>query len=186
DVLIDLFEAQFIEPQNALGAHVRALFRDIDRPDHFVWIRSFADMQTRLAALEGFYGGQVWATHGAAANATMIDSDDVHLLQAVDQAFPARRRCDGAFFQLDILPEVSEAELEKAILGRKEVVGAFRTLAAENNFPRLPVHSHKVGVMLRIAVTSAGCAAMAGLLKPLATRRLLPTLHSPLQLGEEM
>jgi hypothetical protein len=30
----------------------------------------------------GFYGGPVSRKHGAAANATMIDSDDVHQLRA--------------------------------------------------------------------------------------------------------
>ncbi len=80
DVLIDLFDHEFVETQEALGMRVLGQFRDLDRPDRFVWLRSFADMQARHRALEGFYGGPVWAAHRNAANATMIDSDNVHLL----------------------------------------------------------------------------------------------------------
>src|SRR5262245_28954641 len=76
DELIALFEREFIETQEAHGMRVIAQFRDLDRPDHFVWLRGFADMSSRRSALEGFYGGPVWAAHREAANATMIDSDN--------------------------------------------------------------------------------------------------------------
>ena len=56
-------------------------FTDLDRPDHFVWLRGFADMAARRAGLESFYGGAVWARHRSAANATMIDASDVRLLR---------------------------------------------------------------------------------------------------------
>ena len=36
DVLIELFEREFIETQEALGMRVMGQFRDRDRPDHFV------------------------------------------------------------------------------------------------------------------------------------------------------
>src|SRR6185295_5460041 len=81
DELIALFEREFIETQEAAGARVIAQFRDLDRPDHVVWLRGFADMTARKRALEAFYGGASWATHRDAANATMIDSDDVRLLR---------------------------------------------------------------------------------------------------------
>ena len=55
----------------------------LDRPDRFVWLRGFADMTVRKTALESFYGGTLWKSHSAAANATMIDVDDVLLLQPV-------------------------------------------------------------------------------------------------------
>jgi quinol monooxygenase YgiN len=89
DALIALFEREFIEPQEALGAHVRATFRDLDRPDRFVWIRSFADARSRFAALGGFYTGAVWQAHRSAANATMIDSDNVLQLRPVSGALGA-------------------------------------------------------------------------------------------------
>ena len=38
-------------------------------------------MDSRARALRDFYGGSVWKTHREAANATMIDSDNVLLLR---------------------------------------------------------------------------------------------------------
>jgi hypothetical protein len=52
DVLIDFFDRQFIESQEADGMAIVGQFRDRHRPDRFVWIRGFADMQRRHAALE--------------------------------------------------------------------------------------------------------------------------------------
>ena len=81
DVLIDLFDREFVETQEAHDLRVLGQFRDLDRPDLFVWLRGFADMESRRRALEGFYGGPTWAAHRNAANATMIDSDNVLLLR---------------------------------------------------------------------------------------------------------
>ena len=84
DVLIELFEREFIEPQQALGIDVVGIFRDLDDPDRYVWLRGFADMASRPAALAGFYDGPVWQRHRTAANATMIASDNVLLLRPTD------------------------------------------------------------------------------------------------------
>jgi quinol monooxygenase YgiN len=81
DVLIGLFEQEFIETQEATGMTVIGTFRDMDNPDRFVWLRGFTDMPTRARALQEFYGGPVWKAHREAANATMIDSDNVLLLR---------------------------------------------------------------------------------------------------------
>jgi hypothetical protein len=81
DILIELFDREFIEPQEALGIRVIGQFRDLDHPDRFVWLRGFRDMNSRVKALSDFYGGPVWKTHRQAANATMIDSDNVLLLR---------------------------------------------------------------------------------------------------------
>src|SRR4030095_3778261 len=81
DVLIELFDREFIESQEALAMTVVGQFRDLDEPNRFVWLRGFADMASRARALEGFYGGPVWKAHREAANATMIDSDNVLLLR---------------------------------------------------------------------------------------------------------
>jgi hypothetical protein len=81
DELIGLFEREFIESQEVLGMTLFGLFRDADHPDRFVWLRGFSDMLARREALSAFYGGPVWQAHGAAANDTMIDSDNVMLLR---------------------------------------------------------------------------------------------------------
>jgi len=82
DVLIGLFEREFVESQEALGMKVIGTFTDIDRPNRFVWLRGFRDMDSRLAGLTSFYGGPVWQGHRNEANATMVDSDNVLLLHA--------------------------------------------------------------------------------------------------------
>ena len=80
DVLIDLFDREFVESQEALGMKVIGQFRDLDNPNRFVWLRGFRDMPSRAQALKDFYGGPVWKAHREAANATMIDSNNVLLL----------------------------------------------------------------------------------------------------------
>lgn len=81
DVLITLFDREFVETQEAVGIDVIGQFRDLDAPDHFVWLRGFPDLRSRTESLRAFYGGPVWQAHRSAANATMIDSDDVLLLR---------------------------------------------------------------------------------------------------------
>jgi NIPSNAP len=80
DVLIDLFDREFVETQEEVGIKIIGQFRDLDHQDHFVWLRGFRDMTARAKALNDFYNGPVWKAHREAANATMIDSDNVLLL----------------------------------------------------------------------------------------------------------
>jgi hypothetical protein len=81
DELIDLFEAEFMEPQEACGIRILGTFRDLGDAQRFVWIRSFPDMVARAKSLADFYGGSAWRRHREVANATMIDSDNVLLLR---------------------------------------------------------------------------------------------------------
>ncbi len=80
DVLIDLFDREFVESQEALGMKIIGQFWDLGNPNRFVWLRGFRDMPSRAQALKDFYGGPVGKAHREAANATMIDSDNVLLL----------------------------------------------------------------------------------------------------------
>ena len=79
--LIELFDRQFVETQEAVGIQVIGQFRNIDDPDQFVWLRGFNDMSAREQSLNAFYSGPIWKSHRDAANATMIDSDNVLLLR---------------------------------------------------------------------------------------------------------
>jgi hypothetical protein len=81
EVLIDLFDRHFVEPQEAAGMTLAGQFRDRRRPDRFVWLRGFSNMESRHKALDAFYGGPVWAAHKATANNTMEDVSDVLLLK---------------------------------------------------------------------------------------------------------
>ena len=151
DELIELFERELVESQEELGARVVGTFRDLGDPDRFVWVRGFADMSTRLAALSGFYGGPVWKEHREAANATMIDSDDVLLLEPVGEGFPEAPRAAvgaGAPGPSRVLVvvrtgsgvEPAAAEAER-LLGVRPVVA--RTAPYVNDFPALPVRDER-------------------------------------------
>ena len=163
DVLIDLFDREFVETQEALGIKIIGQFRDLDHPDHFVWLRGFRDMTSRAKALNDFYGGPIWKAHREAANATMIDSDNVLLL---------RPALSTSGFSLENMkrPPVGSDEVPKSLIvatiyyfedpvaadfinffehtlrPAAESLGAtisayFVTENSENTFPALPVRA---------------------------------------------
>jgi hypothetical protein len=107
DALIALFDRHFIESQEAAGMTIVGQFRDRRRPDRFVWIRGFSNMQSRHAALEQFYGGPVWAEHKAAANTTMLDVGDVRLLK------PSR---PDTAFHIDVSSRPAPGETRSAVM----------------------------------------------------------------------
>jgi hypothetical protein len=151
DELIELFDREFVETQEAVGARVLGQFRDRDDQDRFVWLRGFADMATRGEALAAFYGGPVWREHRAAANATMIDSDDVLLLRPVSGLDLAGRTRGGPTTLVTVTiyhlpPDGEDAFLDFFASDAEPLLTAtgapplavLRTLRAENNFPGLP------------------------------------------------
>lgn len=159
DTLISLFEKNFIESQDSVGAHVIGMFRDLDDPDRFVWIRGFRDMPTRQQALEDFYvRNPMWVAHKKEANATMVDSDNVLLLRAL----PPGPEFSGsapvlsgpeALFGLTIyyLGSVDTAQFteffDHVILPHLNAlnvhpIATLATNEAPNNFPRLPIREH--------------------------------------------
>ena len=81
DTLIDLFERDFLDPQEVMGAELIGQFCDLENPNRFVWLRGFPDMSSRGRMLEEFYTGSIWKAHREEANATMEDSDNVLLLR---------------------------------------------------------------------------------------------------------
>lgn len=161
DMLIDLFEQHFIEAQEQTGLRVLGQFRDLDHPDRFVWLRSFDSMPARKAALERFYGGAVWKAHREAANATMIDSDNVLLLRPAqaDARFVLDRytrpalEADAAdnglvVASIHYLREPATPALLRLLRTRVEPqlreagarpLASFVTEVAPNTFPALPV-----------------------------------------------
>lgn len=141
DELVDLFERELVAPQEAVGMAVLATFTDADEPDHFVWLRGFADLATRDAGLRAFYGGPVWATHGPAANATMLDSDDVHLLRPVGEL-----SFDDAHAGAVLVTITAEGAAPAIPGGRR--LAHLETEPSPNSFPRLPVHTKQVTVAL--------------------------------------
>lgn len=134
--LITLFEREFIHTQQALGLHVLGIFRDADDADRFVWLRGFANMAARRAALEAFYGGPVWRRHRNAANATMIDSDDVLLLRP--QAGALVDAGSGNWHALICPLAAPLDEAQRAAL-QGQPAAWFDSEPTPNDFPRLPV-----------------------------------------------
>ncbi|MEV7094695.1 NIPSNAP family protein [Amycolatopsis sp. NPDC051045] len=130
DELIELFEREFIEPQEAAGAHLFGLFRAPAAPDEFVWLRGFRSMEARKEALEQFYFGPVWKEHRAAANATMIDSDNVLLLRPVRRGLSAPP--PGAGVHVTVSAQSPPPE---------SAFAAFETEPSPNTFPQLPVRT---------------------------------------------
>jgi len=161
ETLIELFDREFIETQEEAGIQLIAQFRDIDRPDVFTWLRGFADMESRAAALAAFYDGPAWHAHRDAANSTMIDSDNVLLLRPAGPASgfvfdPADRPGIGAttilpgLFVATIYPLAAAAAKSFAEIFYRVMmpeltsagavpIAVFETEPAKNTFPRLPV-----------------------------------------------
>jgi len=144
DDLVEVFDRELVETQEACGMRVLGQFRDLDRPDRFVWLRGFPDMETRRESLTAFYSGPVWEQHGPAAVDTMIDSDDVLLLEPATFLLP-EARADG---------EAAPSELTITIydgrppVGGGEPIAMLHTLAADNTYPALPVRDADVTVRI--------------------------------------
>jgi quinol monooxygenase YgiN len=185
DTLIDVFDRHLVETQEDTGMKVIGQFRDLDRPDHFVWLRGFGDMEARRRSLEAFYTGPVWAAHRDAANATMIDSDDVLLLrpawpgagfdlagatrggQDASTQAPSPDRSALLASVHHVLPDremeflsLFESQAASLLAGfGAPLIAAFVTEHAENTFPRLPVRAAE-NVFVAFA-RFAGRAALA-------------------------
>ncbi|MBO8191526.1 NIPSNAP family protein [Streptomyces oryzae] len=171
DELVELFDREFVEPQEEAGMVVLGQFRDLGDPDRFVWLRGFGDMAVRHDALTAFYGGPVWAEHGPQANATMLDSDDVLLLRPLSEgsgfavppsgrprngtpapdrfvsatvwSFPPGRHDGIALIRDGLLPVLDKTG--------PAPLAALTTETAHNTFPRLPV---RTGENVAVVVTS--------------------------------
>ncbi|MCW2657698.1 MAG: family containing protein [Jatrophihabitans sp.] len=165
DTLIDLFDTHFVDGQEAVGMHVVGQFRDLDDPDRFVWLRGFDNMPARAEALASFYYGPVWQAHSSAANATMIDSDNVLLLRPVRlggdyPVYGASRPPvvvsesvvgitvlvhDGSMLEGRLDEVVTRAGAELSAAGGAPTA-VFVSDPAENTFPVLPVRAENVVV----------------------------------------
>lgn len=161
DVLIELFESAFIETQQAVGITVIGQFRDLEDPNRFVWLRGFSDMDTRLAALQAFYGGPVWQKYCDVANATMVNSDNVLLLRPTRPTSgfcldPTDRPQRGAqelppglveatILSFETPPDASFLNFFEGTLAPvltksgASILSSFVTEESPNTFPALPV-----------------------------------------------
>jgi hypothetical protein len=161
DELIELFDREFVETQEAVGIQVIGQFYDLDNPNRFVWLRGFNDMSAREQSLNAFYGGPVWKAHRDAANATMIDSDNVLLLRLAHRTAgfslknrnrpPPDSRAKQAgfvtatiyYFNAPVKPDFLsyfENTMQSTLMEAGAFILAyFITEESPNTFPRLPV-----------------------------------------------
>ncbi|MFG3136364.1 NIPSNAP family protein [Streptomyces sp. NPDC048211] len=138
ETLIELFEREFVSGQQSAGISVGGRFRDLDDPDRFVWLRAFPDMRHRRRSLEAFYGGPVWRKHRAAANATMIDSDDVLLLRGPGfAAAPGTREVAATVCH----PSGTASFGAYATRHLRPAHALHRTEHVANDYPLLPVRT---------------------------------------------
>jgi hypothetical protein len=165
ETLVELFEREFIEAQEAAGIRVLGQFRDLDAPDRFVWLRGFPDMGARPGVLSAFYGGPVWARHRDVANATMIDSDDVLLLRPVPggPSLPEDEQGPESSASLTVTVHrlrepPSDACLEQFAACGAGAIALLQSEPAPNNFPALPVREGE-HVLVRIARSADGAGA---------------------------
>lgn len=181
DVLIDLFEREFIESQEAAGMVPIGHYRVLDDPDTFIWFRGFPSMYARAAALEAFYKkSQVWKENRDRANATLIDSDNVLMLKAARPhsgfdltglerpplgAAPQNTRVCLAIGMLDA-PEIFADRFETQILpplrDRVSRVAYFVTDERENEFPALPIRDQRAFVAAGVCPTPDAFEAWRG------------------------
>jgi hypothetical protein len=210
DLLVDLFEREFVESQEAVGMDIIGTFRDAGDVDRFVWLRGFPDMDARAKSLAAFYGGPVWKQHRDTANGTMLDSDNVLLLRPAWEGadfpsgssrmptgavVPAAGCMLAAIHYLDApVPEHLIDAFRETMPARYRAAGAgisacFVTEASPNSFPALPVREDE-NVLIWFAMFAAADHAHAlpspldrYLSKPMETLRLLPTVRSRLRPG---
>lgn len=163
---IDYFEQHFIASQEAVNLQVLGQFRVIDEPNHFVWMRGFSDMQTRLEGLENFYYGSVWRQYGPLANELMLEWDNVHLLRPLDDTQMLLNGVNTASIAADLhagtispYTGVIGIDFYRSLPGKRQALieafqtqvfhryerkgvqlrGSFIAEMAENKFARLPV-----------------------------------------------
>jgi hypothetical protein len=180
ETLIELFENTFYEPQEAVGMSVLAAFRDVEHADRFVWLRGFDDMTSREAALRAFYDEHpVWRANRDAANATLIDSDNVLLLEPASPL-----KINGSRNGLYVATIVSfDTCVEAAFAASFRADWAFTSAHHPNTYPRLPVREgeHTFVVLSPQREAALDFGKFAPHVTHVDVRKLAPTVTSRMQ-----
>jgi hypothetical protein len=151
-----MFDTEFMEPQEALGISVIGQFRNLDDPNTFVWLRGFPSMEMRAKALSGFYDGALWKSRRKAANATIIDNDNVLLLRRVNErsgfALDALERPDvGAKGNGSGMIVCTIYHLDPTLEGSRAADAPSRTVGA--------VAAARLTMRRAIAISDCACAS---------------------------
>jgi hypothetical protein len=162
DVLIELFEREFIESQESVGMQVIGQFRDAEDANRFVWVRGFRNMDERAKGLNAFYFGSVWQRFRGEANATLEDNDNVLLLHEaragsgfapvpIGSRPPAGANGPHPGVVIGTIYYLKDESAEEfasyfhehvspyLIRAGTTIIATYESEHAPNNFPRLPV-----------------------------------------------
>jgi hypothetical protein len=161
EAMIALFEREFVESQEAVGARLVGQYRDLDDGNRFTWLRAFPNMAERARALNAFYFGPVWQAHRNEANPLLDDNDNVLLLRpawtgggfagpggtrpAPGAPAPAAGMVIATIYYLWKAPDEGFARFfhdrvaPRLAAAGLPLLGAYVPEAQPNNFPRLPV-----------------------------------------------
>ncbi|HEV8593229.1 MAG TPA: NIPSNAP family protein [Pyrinomonadaceae bacterium] len=146
-----LFNNEFVAPMRELGGYTAGQFQIEGESDHFVWIRAFENMSTRLAFLNAFYlNSPIWKKYRPEANSMIVNNDNVYLLKPLDPGGLALDDIEkkGSILVVDFY--VSNGHLDETVgLIRNEYVPflnsknlptptLFVSELSENKFPQLP------------------------------------------------
>lgn len=152
------FESYFPEAFEQMGALIFGQFLERGRPDGFLWIRGFHDMDARAAVNEAFYSGPLWKEHASTMNDRLLDHTNVLLLQplsperglpvlpAVD---PVKEENGASGIVVTVIFPLAAGSVEAFAREAEPVFARWRssgvrevsvlvTLDVPNNFPRLP------------------------------------------------
>lgn len=183
DKMIDLFERNFVESQEAVGARILGTFRDVNDPSRFTWLRSFSNMAARQHALEAFYFGPVWQAKRAEANPLLDDNDNVLMLRSAaadsEIADPSAPRASiateppvgglvvtfiyylwkepgeqfAAFFRDSLSNALNRAGFS--------IIGSYVREAQPNNFPRLAIREGEKVFVVFVKLRNSAAYAKA-------------------------
>lgn len=157
DVLIDIFEREFMDAQENVGINILGQFRDLDNADRFVWLRGFPDMSSRPQRLNAFYTSAVWRTRAREVNEMLADYSNVLLLRYAwaDSEFPPTSRAQTGEERTSLVaasicplsPNTNTEFIQFFIRTLKPLLratgarclAAYITDSTTNNYPRLPI-----------------------------------------------
>jgi hypothetical protein len=164
---IDLFQANFTASQNELGGYIVGQYRVSGANNNFLWMRGFEDMGARSKFLNDFYyHSPHWKQNKSAANAMLLNNDNVQLLRPLSLKESLSAGFDTKWFarekgiavidlftsntKLQKLIEFMTAKYDRLLDKEQKANTSFWiSEPTHNDFPALPVFQDK-NLLVRI------------------------------------
>lgn len=184
--LIERCETLLFEEQVRLGATFWGIFRDMENPNGFVWLRGMPDMAARKRILTAFYSnGEMWKAQRAEVNTWIADSDNVLLVRPIsDWAVPATgESLVGMYTHVAPRPlsAARASELQHEVVEAIAATGGrllvtLATDSSKNNYPRHPIRTGEHGLVWFATFPPDGYRSLG--LDTVEVRQLQPTARS--------